>query len=62
MELFVVIERIAYEGEYIRGIYLTREEAEVRKSTLIDKPHSPDVTFSLIEMTAGEDVNPYNAE
>jgi hypothetical protein len=62
MDMFVVIERINYQGEYIRGIYLTREEAEVRKSALINKTHSPGVTFSVIEMTVGKDVNPYNAE
>ena len=33
-KVFVVFEVIAYEGEYIRGIYLSREEAVIREKFL----------------------------
>ena len=42
-KVYVVFERVAYEGEYIRGIYLSREEAEVRKKHLEERSHFPDV-------------------
>ena len=33
-KVVVVFECVEYEGEYIRGIYLTSEEAESRKKYL----------------------------
>ena len=34
MEVYVVFECVPYEGEWVRGIYLTREDAEERKAYL----------------------------
>ena len=43
-----------YEGEYIRGIYLTSEEAESRKKHLEERSHFPDVEiYEVDELSVG---------
>jgi hypothetical protein len=57
-KVFVVFERVAYEGEYIRGIYLSREEAEVRKKHLEERSHFPDVEiYEVEELPVGVDMD-----
>ena len=58
--VYAVIERIDYAGEYIRGIYLTKEESEARRVGLSHSKYvSDDVEYGVREITVGEDVNPY---
>ena len=53
-KVFVVFERVPYEGEYIRGIYLTSEEAESRKKHLEERSHFPDVEiYEVDELSVG---------
>ena len=37
--VFIVFAAIPNQGEYIRGVYLSAEEAEARKKILDDDPH-----------------------
>ena len=37
--VFVVFQVVPYEGEYIRGIYVQRENAELRVEGLVDEAH-----------------------
>jgi len=58
-KVFVVFERVAYEGEYIRGIYLSREEAESRSKHLEERSHFPDVEiYEVEELSVGVDMDP----
>ena len=53
-----MFERVAYEGEYIRGIYLSREEAESRSKHLEERSHFPDVEiYEVKELSIGEDMD-----
>ncbi len=54
--VFVVLECVDYEGEYIRGIYASSEEAESRKKYLEDNENFK-VDYEVREMTLGMDVD-----
>ena len=58
MKVFVVLERIDYGGEYIKGIYSTREEAGVRQNNLSQSEYvSDDVKYVIMNVTVGEDLS-----
>ena len=55
-KVFVVFECIPYEGEYIRGIYMSSMEAEMRIEVLNDEAHlwgSWDGEFESRELGVG---------
>jgi hypothetical protein len=54
--VFVVLECVDYEGEYIRGIYASSEEAESRKKYLEDNENFK-VDYEVREMALGMDVD-----
>ena len=57
-KVFVVFEVVDYEGEYIRGIYLSREEAESRKEHLGESSNFPDVEeYEVRELSVGVDMD-----
>jgi len=57
-KVFVVFEVVDYEGEYIRGIYLSREEAESRKKNLGESSNFPDVEeYEVRELSVGVDMD-----
>ena len=57
-EVFVVVEVVDYEGEYIRGIYLSKEEAESRKKNLGESSNFPDVEeYEVRELSVGVDMD-----
>jgi len=55
--VFVVFEVISYEGEIMRGIYLSREEAEVRATHLNTDDLDPDITIEIRELAVGVDLD-----
>jgi hypothetical protein len=55
MNVFVVFECVPYEGEWVRGIYLTSEDAEVRKKYLDDTCHFK-VDYEVRELGIGIDL------
>ena len=54
--VFIVLECVDYEGEYIRGIYASSEEAESRKKYLDDNENFK-VDYEVREMALGMDVD-----
>ena len=57
-KVFAVFECVDYEGEYLRGIYLSREEAESRKEHLGESSNFPDVEeYEVRELSVGVDVD-----
>jgi len=55
-KVFAVLEVVPYEGEYIRGVYESSEEAEMRIEVLDDESHlwgSWDVEFKSRELEVG---------
>jgi hypothetical protein len=57
-EVFVVVEVVDYEGEYIRGIYLSREEAESRKKNLMESSNFPgEEEYEIRELSVGVDID-----
>ncbi len=54
--VFAVFEVVPYEGEYIRGVYLTSEEAESRKKRLNDTCHFK-VDYEVRELAVGVDMD-----
>ena len=54
--VFVVFECVDYEGEYVRGVYLSREEAESRKKYLDDNENFK-VDFEVRELSVGVDMD-----
>jgi hypothetical protein len=57
-KVFVVFEVIAYEGEYIRGIYLSREEAVVREKFLNKDVDGSDYEYIEVrELEVGVDMD-----
>jgi len=55
-KVFVVFECVLWEGEYIRGIYLTSEEAESRKKYLDDN-ETFKVDYEVRELSVGVDMD-----
>ena len=55
-KVFVVFECVDYEGEYVRGVYLTSEEAGLRKKHLDDNENFK-VDYEVREMALGMDVD-----
>ena len=57
-KVFVVFEVIAYEGEFIRGIYLSREEAVVREKFLNKDVDGSDYEYIEVrELEVGVDMD-----
>ena len=54
--VFVVFECVDYEGEYIRGIYASSEEAESRKKYLDDNENFK-VDYEVRELAVGVDMD-----
>ena len=54
--VFAVLECVDYEGEYIRGIYASSEEAELRKKYLEDN-ETFKVDYEIRELAVGVDIN-----
>ena len=54
--VYVVLECVDYEGEYIRGIYASSKEAEFRKKHLEDNEKFK-VDYEVREMALGMDVD-----
>jgi hypothetical protein len=54
-KVFVVFECVPYEGEYVRGIYLSSEDAEVRKKYLDDNCYFK-VDYEVRELGVGVDL------
>ena len=54
--VYAVLECVDYEGEYIRGIYLTSEEAESRKKYLDDNENFK-VDYEVRELSVGVDMD-----
>ena len=54
--VYAVLECVDYEGEYIRGIYASSEEAESRKKYLDDNENFK-VDYEVREIALGMDVD-----
>ena len=55
-KVFVVFECVGYEGDIVRGIYLTSEEARSRTEVLVAEAHlwsDWDVEFETREIEVG---------
>ena len=55
-KVFAVFECVDYEGEYLRGVYLSGEEAESRKKYLDDNEKFK-VDYEVRELSVGVDVD-----
>ena len=55
--VFIVFECVDFEGEFMRGIYLSREEAEVRAKHLNTDDLDPDITIEIRELAVGVDLD-----
>jgi len=55
-KVFAVFECVAYEGEYLRGVYSTNEEATGRKR-LLDDTEFKDMDYEVRELAVGVDVD-----
>ena len=55
-KVFVVFEVVSYEGDFVRGIYLSRQEALVRAKRLSDEGVDPDTYIEVKELAVGVDL------
>jgi hypothetical protein len=55
-KVFAVFECVAYEGEYLRGVYASNDEAIARKNVL-DNTEFKDMDFEVRELAVGVDVD-----
>ena len=55
-KVFVVFEVVSYEGDFVRGIYLSRQEALVRAKRLSDEGVDPDAYIEVKVLAVGVDL------
>tara|TARA_B110001454_G_scaffold172337_1_gene163341 strand:- start:195 stop:377 length:183 start_codon:yes stop_codon:yes gene_type:complete len=55
--VFIVFECVDFEGEFMRGIYLSREEAQVRAKRLNSENMDPDTAIKVRELEVGVDLD-----